>query len=131
MSLWQLTLQIAFSNRAYSQMSLRQLTLAIAFRHQSLQQKELSAAYATDELERTALTLSSLQQKELAWLKAIKPASSTRASDDQLDALASSTRASEEHLDASASSTRALEISLQQKLPTTCFFPSSSWWLVA
>ena len=53
----------------------------------SLQKKELSAAYATDELERTALTLSSLQQKGLAWLKAFKPASSTRASDDQLDAL--------------------------------------------
>ena len=58
-----------------------------SFQHQSLQQKELSAAYATDELERTALTLGSLQQKGLAWLKAFKPASSTRASDDQLDAL--------------------------------------------
>ena len=64
--------------------------LSNSFQTQSLQQKELSAASATDELERTALTLSSLQQKELEWLKATKPASSTRASDAERYALASS-----------------------------------------
>ena len=102
----------AYSTDCFQQQSLQPDELEAAylsnsFQNQSLQQEELSAAYATDELERTALTLSSLQQKELAWLKAIKPASSTRASEDKLYASASSTRASDDQLDASTSSTRA------------------------
>ena len=102
----------AYSTDCFQQQSLQPDELEAAylsnsFQNQSLQQKELSAAYATDELARTALTLSSLKQKELAWLKAIKPESSTRASEDKLYALASSTRASKDQLDASTSSTRA------------------------
>ena len=84
-SLQQDELVAAYSTDSFQQQSLQPDELEAAylsdsFQHQSLQQKELSAAYATDELERTALTLSSLQQKGLAWLKAFKPASSTRAS---------------------------------------------------
>ena len=91
-SLQQDELVAAYSTDSFQQQSLQPDELEAAylsdsFQRQSLQKKELSAAYATDELERTALTLSSLQQKGLAWLKAFKPASSTRASDDQLDAL--------------------------------------------
>ena len=90
-SLQQDELVAAYSTESFQQQSsqpdeLEAAYLSDSFQHQSLQKKELSAAYATDELERTALTLSSLQQKELAWLKAFKPASSTRASQDQLDA---------------------------------------------
>ena len=104
-SLQQDELVAAYSTESFQQQSLQPDELEAAylsdsFQNQSLQQKELSAAYATDELERTALTLSSLQQKGLAWLKAFKPASSTRASQDQLDASASSTRASEDQLQA-------------------------------
>ena len=93
--------------------------------------KELSAAYATDELERTALTLRSLQQKGLAWLNAFKPASSTRASEDQLDALPSSTRASQDQLQAlkrRASHSLFLSIFILMVSSLTCTslsFPSS------
>ena len=109
-SLQQDELVAAYSTESFRQQSLQPDELEAAylsnsFQHQSLQQKELSAAYATDELERTALTLSSLQQKGLAWLKAFKPASSTRASEDQLDASTSSTRASDEQLAALKSRT--------------------------
>ena len=96
-------LAAAYSTDSFRQQSLQPDELEAAylsnsFQHQSLQKKELSAAYATDELERTALTLSSLQQKGLAWLRAFKPASSMRASDDKLDAMTSSTRASQDQL---------------------------------
>ena len=78
----------------------------LAIQNQSLQEKELSAAFATAlpkeldrtalamELESKALTLSSLQQKELDRCKTFKQDSSTRASEDQLAALNRSTRAS-------------------------------------
>ena len=84
--------------------NLQQRELAAAFaselaiQHQSLQEKELSTAYATAlpkeldrtalamELESTALTLSSLQQQELARLKAFKLHTSTRACQDKLAA---------------------------------------------
>ena len=72
--------------------------LSKCFQNQGLQQKELSAAYAKDELERTALTLSSLQQRELGRFKSFQQDSSTRASDPQLDASTSSTRASRKQL---------------------------------
>ena len=51
----------------------------LSFQLQSLQRKEFVAAASTAK--------TSLQQKELAWLKAFKPESSTRAFQDQLDAL--------------------------------------------
>ena len=51
----------------------------LSFQLQSLQRKELVAAASTAK--------TSLQQKELAWLKAFKPENSTRAFRDQLDAL--------------------------------------------
>ena len=91
-SLQQDELVAAYSTESFRLQSLQPDELEAAylrdsFQHQSLQKKELSVAYATDELERTALTLSSLQQKGLAWLKAFKPDSSTRASKEQRDAL--------------------------------------------
>ena len=114
----------AYATESFYQQSLQPDELEAAyhsncFQHQSLQKKELSAAYATDELERTALTLSSLQQKELVRLKAFKPASSTRASEDKLYALASSTRASEDQLKALPSSTRASKDQLQDRRSRT------------
>ena len=126
----------AYSTESFQQQSLQPDELEAAylsdsFQNQSLQQKELSAAYATDELERTALTQSSLQQKGLAWLKAFKPASSTRASEDQLDALTSSTRASQDQLQAFKSRTSHslfLSIFILMVSSLTCTslsFPSS------
>ena len=81
MSLWQLMLEIASNIRAYRAMSLWQLMLEIGFQHQSLHADELVAAYSTESFQPQRL-----QQKELVRLKAFKPASSTRASQDQLDA---------------------------------------------
>ena len=52
-----------------------------SFQHQSLRADELVAAYSTESFQPQ-----SLQQKELVRLKAFKPESSTRASQDQLDA---------------------------------------------
>ena len=77
-----------------------------SFHKQRLQQKELSAAYATSlpkelgrtalamELESKALTLSTLQQKKLRRLQAFQQDSSTRACDSQLYASTSSPRTS-------------------------------------
>ena len=79
---------------------------AESFHKQHLQQKELSAAYATSlptelgrtalamELESKALTLSTLQQKKLRRFQAFQQDSSTRACDSQRYASTSSPRTS-------------------------------------
>ena len=86
-----------------------------SFQDQSLQQRELSAAYAPEELDSTAVTFSSLQQKELGRLETFQPDSSTRASDAKPEASTSSTRASTSQLVASTSSPRASRKQLRDR----------------
>ena len=77
----------AYSPDSFQHQSLQADELVAAcvrdsFQHQSLHADELAAAYSTESFQPQRL-----QQKELVRLKAFKPASSTRASQDQLDAL--------------------------------------------
>ena len=101
----------AYSTESFHNQSLQTDELAAAYSKGSLQQQSLQ----TDELVTATSTksfpLRCLQQKELARLQTCsKPTSSTRASQDQLEALERSTRASK--LNASASSTRASDSQL-------------------
>ena len=114
----------AYSTASFQHDSLQHDELVAAystesFHEQSLQPDELTAAYSKGSLQQQSLQtgelvaanstksfpLRCLQQKELARLKTFKPDSSTRASQDQLEALERSMRASK--LNASSSSTRA------------------------
>ena len=76
----------AYSTDSFQHQSLQPDELVAAyftdsFQHHSLQREELMAAYSTESVQPQRL-----QQKELARLNAFKPESSTRASQDQLDA---------------------------------------------